>query len=485
MSTVPGGRVKAEESPKASSSRPSPDSPHHPGLVLAVIVGCQLMVGVDTSVVTIALPDIRGALDLSTGGLAWVQNGYTLAFGGLLLLGGRSGDIIGRRRAFVGGIALFTLASLLGGVASNGGVLICARALQGVGAALAAPSAMALIATLFAGAARVRALSVSSAVTGLGGALGMLLGGLLTDLSSWRLVFFINLPIGLLIAVAAPRVLSETPRRSVGVDGAGAVTGTLGLTALVYGLIRTGSDGWHDALALGVLGAAAVLFVVFVLVEARVPHPLVPLRLVTDRQRAGAFAGLAALVSGMFGGFFFLTQYFQQNLGYGPLEAGAAFLPIVGTQFVVVRCGPRLLKRFGARVLVTTGTLLVATAMLWLTTLDPHQGYAAGLLGPLLLYGAGGGLTVMPLMATILSSVTPEDSGAAAGVAQTVMWSGASLGVSVMVAVFDAVAGRSGGHAPVEAFSRTFVTGAAFALLASFIAFSTLRPARSSDRPDA
>ncbi|WP_034487332.1 MFS transporter [Actinomadura oligospora] len=484
MSTVPGGRVNAEMSPELSSSRPSPDSPRHPGLVLAVIVGCQLMVGVDTSVVTIALPDIRGALDLSTGGLAWVQNAYTLAFGGLLLLGGRSGDIIGRRRAFTGGIVLFTLASLLGGVASGGEVLICARAAQGVGAALAAPSAMALIATLFTGVARVRALGVSSAVTGVGGALGMLLGGLLTDLSSWRLVFFINIPIGVLIAVAAPRVLAETTRRQVGIDFAGAVTGTFGLTALVYGLIRTGSDGWHDALALGALGASAVLFVAFVLVEARVPHPLVPLRLLTDRRRAGAFVGLAVMVAGMFGGFFFLTQYFQQNLGYGPLKAGAAFLPIVGTQFVVLRFAPGLLGRFGARALVTTGALLVATAMLWLTTLDAHQSYATGLLGPFLLYGAGGGLTVMPLMATILSSVTPEDSGAAAGVAQTVLWSGASLGVSIMVTVFGAVAGHSAGPASADALSSTFVTGAAFALVASLIAFSTLRPARPSDQPD-
>ncbi|RFU39460.1 MFS transporter [Actinomadura logoneensis] len=439
------------------------------------------MVGVDTSVVTIALPDIRGALDLSTGGLAWVQNAYTLAFGGLLLLGGRAGDIVGRRRAFVGGIALFTLASLLGGVATGGGVLICARALQGVGAALAAPSAMALIATLFTGAARVRALGVSSAVTGAGGALGMLLGGLLTDLASWRLVFFINLPIGVVIALAAPRVLAELPRRAVGIDVIGAVTGTVGLTALVFGLIRTGSDGWHDALALTALAAAVLLFVVFVLVEARVRHPLVPLRLFTDRRRAGAFVVLATVVCGMYGGFFFLTQYIQQNLGYGPLGAGAAFVPIVGTQFAAVRFAPRLLGRFGARTLVTIGALLVGAAMLWLAALDPHQGYATGLLGPFVLYGAGGGLTVMPLMATILGSVAPEDSGAAAGVAQTVLWSGASLGVSVMVSVFDAVAAHSGGHASTDALAGTFLTGAAFGLIASLIALLTLRSARPSD----
>ncbi|MEV4254065.1 MFS transporter [Spirillospora sp. NPDC049652] len=481
MSTVPGGRVGIEEIPNTSSPRPSPDSPHHPGLVLAVIVGCQLMVGVDTSVVTIALPDVRGALDLSTGGLAWVQNAYTLAFGGLLLLGGRAGDIIGRRRAFVGGIVLFTLASLLGGVASNGGVLICARALQGAGAALAAPSAMALIATLFTGAARVRALGISSAVTGAGGALGMLLGGVLTDVSSWRLVFFINLPIGVAITLAAPRVLTELPRRAVGIDVAGAVTGTVGLTALVYGLVRTGSEGWRDVPVLAALGAALLLFVAFVLVEARVRHPLVPLRLLTDRRRAGAFVVLTAVACGMFGGFFFLTQYIQQELGYGPLKAGAAFLPIVGTQFAVVRLAPRLLGRFGARTLVTTGALLVTLAMLWLTALDPDQGYATGLLGPFVLYGAGGGLTVMPLMATILGSVTPEDSGAAAGVAQTVLWSGASLGVSVMVTVFDAIAPRSGGPAATDALAGTFVTGAAFGLVASLIAFLTLRSARPSD----
>ncbi|MFC4909863.1 MFS transporter [Actinomadura gamaensis] len=475
--------------------------------MLAVIVGCQLMVGVDSSVVTIALPDIRSALGLSTGGLAWVQNGYTLAFGGLLLLGGRAGDIVGRRRAFCGGILLFTLASLLGGVASSGWTLIFARALQGVGAALAAPSAMALIATLFTGAARVRALGVSSAVTGVGGALGMLLGGLLTDLSSWRLVFFINLPIGVVILLAAPRVLTETSRRADGIDFIGAVTGTLALTALVFGLLRTGPDGWHDALALGALGTAVALSAVFVLAESRVPHPLVPLRILRDRKRAGAYTALAVQVAGMFGGFFFLTQYFQQNLGYGPLEAGAAFLPIVGTQFVVLRFAPSLFARFGARTLVSVGALLMTAAMLWLTALDPQQGYALGLLGPFVLYGAGGGLTVMPLNATILASVRSEDSGAAAGVAQTVLWSGATLGTSIMVTVFDAFAGRDGraaghtarhttghpaghptghvsghvaGSAPLDALAATFATGAAFGLIALCIAFVTLRSARSS-----
>ncbi|MCP2339553.1 MFS transporter [Actinomadura rupiterrae] len=470
--------MRAGEGLAASPAQPSASSPRHSGLVLAVIVGCQLMVGVDSSVVTIALPDIRGALDLSTGGLAWVQNAYTLAFGGLLLLGGRSGDIIGRRRAFCAGISVFTLASLLGGVASDGWILISARALQGVGAALAAPSAMVLIATLFSGTARVRALGVSSAVTGVGGALGMLLGGLLTDLSSWRLVFFINLPIGVVILLAAPRVLPETPRRSSGFDFAGAVLGTLGLTALVFGLIRAGSDGWHDTLMLAPLGAAVVLFVAFVLAEERVPNPLVPLRLLTDRLRAGAFISLATLVGGMFGGFFFLTQYFQQNLGYGPLKAGAAFLPIVGTQFVVLRFAPRLLGRFGGRTLVMTGAFLMTTAMLWLTAIDPHQGYATGLLGPFLLYGGGAGLTVMPLNVVILGSVRPEDSGAAAGVAQTVLWSGATIGTSIMVTVFDATAGTDR-HASLDGFAATFVTGACFGAIALLIALFTLRSARA------
>ncbi|QKG20534.1 MFS transporter [Actinomadura verrucosospora] len=477
MPAAPHGRTAAPQEPTAP---PAGARVHHrlhrPGVVLAVIVGCQLMIGLDTSVVTIALPDVRAGLGLSTGGLAWVQNSYMLAFGGLLLLGGRAGDVFGRRRTFAAGVALFTAASLLGGFADAGWWLLAARAAQGVAAAVAAPSAMALIATNFEGPARVRALSVFSAVTGAGAAVGMLVGGVLTEAASWRLVFFVNVPVGITLALIAPRVLTETARRPGRFDAAGAVLSTAGMTALVYALIRAGSDGWGDGRAIAAFGAAAVLLAAFVAVEHRTARPLMPLWLLTGRDRAASYLCQLLLVGANFGAFFFCTLYLQQVLGYGPLKAGAAFLPFVGLQFVTVRLAPRLLAGFGARVLVIAGMACALAGLLWLTRLAPGDGYAAGVLGPFLLMGAGGGLSIMPLNATILGSVDPADSGAASGVAQTMLWSGGSLGSAVMVTVFGS--GHTSTAALMHDMDAAFTAGAVFAGAALLVAVAVLRVAR-------
>lgn len=447
--------------------------------MLAVIVGCQLMIIIDTSVVTIALPRVRDGLGLSTGGLAWIQNSYMLAFGGLLLLGGRAGDVFGRRRAFVAGIVAFTAASLLGGLATSGWLLLAARTAQGVAAAVAAPSAMALIATNFEGAARVRALSVFSAVAGAGAAIGMLVGGVLTEAASWRWVFLINVPVGVALAWLAPRVLGETDRRPGRFDAVGAVASTLGTTALVYALIRVGSDGWRDGRALAAFGAAAVLLALFVGVERRVRQPLMPLWLLTGRDRAPSFATLLLLVAAMFGAFFFLTQYLQQVLGYGPLRAGAAFLPMVGLQFACARTAPRLLPRLGARALVIAGTVLVGVGLLWLARLSPGDGYLADVLVPFMLVGAGGGLSIMPLNVTILGSVGPELSGVVAGVGQTMLWSGASLGSAVAVTVYGSAATVADGETdPLRGMDAAFATGAVFAACAFLVAVLALRVRR-------
>ncbi|MFB4309177.1 MFS transporter [Actinomadura sp. GTD37] len=448
---------------------------HRPGTVLAVIVGCQLMIGLDTSVVTIALPEVRQGLGLSTGSLAWIQNAYMLAFGGLLLLGGRAGDVFGRRRAFIAGVALFTAASLLGGLAETGWWLLAARAGQGVAAAVAAPSAMALIAQHFEGPARVRALSVFSAVTGAGAAAGMVAGGALTEAGSWRWVFFVNVPVGAVLLLAAPRVLAETRRRPGRFDLGGAVTSTLGMTALVHALIRAGSDGWGDGRVLAAFGAAAVLLAGFVAIETRVRQPVMPLWLLTGRDRAASYLGQFLLTAAMFGAFFFLTQYLQQVLHYGPLRAGAAFLPMVGMQFAVVRLAPRLMARMGARPLVVAGAVLLTAGLLWLSRLSPGDGYAAGLLVPFLLMGAGGGLSVMPLNATILAGVEPAQAGAASGVAQTMLWTGGSLGSAVMVTVHGSAA--SGGDI-VHGMDAAFATGAVFAAAALAVAVLVLRVPR-------
>ncbi|NKZ08004.1 MFS transporter [Actinomadura latina] len=433
------------------------------------------MIGLDTSVVTIALPEVKLGLGLTTGGLAWIQNAYMLAFGGLLLLGGRAGDVFGRRRTFTAGIALFTAASLLGGLADAGWWLLAARAAQGAAAAVAAPSAMALIAVNFQGPARVRALSVFSAVTGAGAAAGMLAGGVLTEAGSWRWVFFVNVPVGLVLLLAAPCVLAETARRPGRFDLAGAVVSTLGLTALVYALIRVGEDGWGDARAIAAAGSAAVLLAAFVAIEHRARQPIMPLWLLTGRERAASYLVQLCLTAGMFGSFFFLTQYLQQVLHYGPLRAGAAFLPCVGTQLVLVRLAPRLMARAGARPLVVAGAVLLAAGLLWLSRLAPGDGYAAGLLVPLLLIGAGGGLTIMPLNATILASVEPGHSGAASGVAQTMLWSGGSLGSAAMVTAYGSAAS---GHGGVPGMDAAFATGSAFAAAALAVAVLVLRVRR-------
>ncbi|MGI5421510.1 MFS transporter [Actinomadura luteofluorescens] len=475
--TAASGRTAAHR----ESTPPGPAAPplhHRAGTVLAVIVGCQLMIGLDTSVVTIALPDVRTGLDLTTGGLAWIQNSYMLAFGGLLLLGGRAGDVFGRRRAFTAGIVLFTAASLAGGFADAGWWLLAARAAQGVAAAVAAPSAMALIATNFEGAARVRALSVFSAVTGAGAAVGMIVGGALTEAGSWRWVFFVNVPVGLVLALAAPRVLTETPRRPGRFDALGAVVSTGGMSALVYALIRVGSDGWGDGRAVAAFAAAAALLAAFVAIEARTRRPLMPLWLLTGRDRAASYLTQLCLAAAMFGAFFFLTQYLQQVLGYGPLRAGAAFLPMVGMQFAVVRTAPRLLARVGARPLVIAGTILLGAGLLWLSRLSPGDGYTGALLGPFVLMGAGGGLSILPLNATILGSVEPEQSGAAAGVAQAMLWSGGSLGSAVMVTAYGSAVSGHGPADAVDGMDAAFATGAVFAAAALLVALLVLRVRR-------
>src|SRR5512132_176452 len=280
---------------------------HHPGIALAVIAASQLMVVLDATIVNIALPHIREALNFSTTSLSWVLNAYTLTFGGLLLLGGRAGDILGRRRVFITGILLFSLASLLGGLATSSGWLLAARALQGVGGAIASPTALALITTNFAeGPARNRAFGVFAAVSGSGAAVGLLLGGMLTSWLSWRWVLFVNVPIGILLAVAAPLYIAESERQPGRFDVAGALTSTAGMTSLVYGFIRAAQEGWSDAGTIASFAAAVVLLLAFLLVETRTAQPITPLHMFRNRNRAGSYAIMLALAAALFGMFFFL-----------------------------------------------------------------------------------------------------------------------------------------------------------------------------------
>jgi EmrB/QacA subfamily drug resistance transporter len=450
----------------------------HPYLAIGAIVGTQLMLLLDATVVNVALPGIGKHLGFSPTNMSWVLNVYTLAFGGLLLLGSRIGDMIGRRRALVWGVTAFTLASVAGGLANSAALLLVSRGVQGASAALAAPSTLALIATSFAeGTERNRALSVFSAISGAGSAIGLTAGGMLTDWGSWRWVFFINIPVGAAIVLLAPRFIGETERHRGGrFDIAGALTGTLGMASLVYAFIRVAESRWSDSHALTAFGAAVLLLAAFLINETRVERPLVVLRLFADRNRGLCYAIMLLLPAGMFGMFYFTTQYLQTYLGYSPLKTGFAFLPFAGPLFVAARIAPRALGRFGAKRLPTAGATLALTGMIWLSRLGASDGYVNGVLGPMILMGFGLGLTMMPLNTFILSGVAPKEAGSASGLLQTMQQVGGSLGLSVLVTVFG-TASRHAHHQPfIHGATAGFTLGAVFTGISLALVLSLKQP---------
>ncbi len=421
------------------------------------MLGAQLMIILDATVVNIALPHIQSGLRFSATSLSWVLNGYTLTFGGLLLLGGRAGDILGRRRTFMAGIAIFTLASLAGGLATSAGMLLAARAVQGAGGALASPAVLALVVSGFPeGAARTRALAIYAGVVTGGGSLGLVLGGLITQWLSWRWVLFVNVPIGIVVLAATPLFVAETPRQPGRFDLTGAVTSTAGVAVLVYGCIRAASNGWGDHTGLAAFAVAAVLLAAFLLTETRAAQPITPLRLFADASRSGSFAARLLLVAGMFGMFFFLTQFLQDVLGFTPLSAGAAFLPMTVTLFAVSRFAPRLIPLVGGKRLMVAGMLPVIAGMAWLSRVSPATGYWTGVFEPMLLFGVGMGVVFVPLTTAALAGVRPEDSGAASSMVNVMQQVGGSLGLAVLVAVFG-TAYRNGLAHPAAGLSATAV----------------------------
>lgn len=460
-------------------------SQRHPGVALGVIVTVQLMVVLDATVVNIALPSIQTGLHFSTAGLSWVINAYTLAFGGLLLLGGRAGDVFGRRQMFLGGIALFTVASLAGGLATSASWLVIARAVQGVGAAAAAPSALALLATNFAeGPERNRALGIFAGVSSGGASVGLILGGALTAFS-WRWVLFINVPVGVAVLLLAPRFLQNSERHRARIDYLGALTSILGMGGLVYGLIRVGSAGWGDPLALGSLVAGLVIMAVFVGIETVAEVPIVPLRLFRNRTRAGAYALMFLLPSAMFGLFFYLTQFLQEARGYSALRTGIAFLPMTLLIFTVSRFAPRVLPRLGARRMLTFGLTLTAVGMAGLTTLNQTSPYLTRVLAPLILIGIGIGSSFMPITTTILAGVQRRDSGAASSLLQAMQQVGGTLGLAALVTVFGLAthhAHATGGaeHLALPLLARgvraAFAMAAVLAAIGLLVASFVLRP---------
>jgi EmrB/QacA subfamily drug resistance transporter len=409
----------------------------HPGLALVVIAGAQLMVILDATIVNIALPSIEQGLGFSPTSLAWVLNAYTLTFGGLLLLGGRAGDLFGRRRMFMIGIAIFATASLLAGLATSEAWLLGARVLQGVGAAIASPTALALVTTTFPeGPQRNRAFGVYAAVSGAGAAIGLILGGLLTDLASWRWVFFVNVPIAVALLVATPAVLHESDTIEGRLDLPGALTSTFGIGSLVYGFIHAASDGWRDPITMLAFGLAIILLASFFVIESRTAQPLMPLRLFSDRNRTSSYVIMLMIAAALFSMFFFLTQFVQEILGYSPLKAGFAFLPVSIVIVIVAQIVAKVITRTGPRPMLAVGSLAVGGGLLWFSTLSPSSGYLTMLLPAMIVMAFGLALIFVPVTLTAVAGVEHHDSGIASGMLNVSQQIGGTLGLSILVTVF-------------------------------------------------
>lgn len=407
------------------------------GIALAIIASCQLMVVLDITIVNIALPHIQSALHFSTQNLSWVVNAYTLTFGGLLLLGGRLGDILGRRRVFMFGVALFAVASLLCGLAQESWQLLAARAIQGVGGAIASPTSLSLITTTFReGPARNRAFGVFAAVSAGGSAIGLLAGGILVEWLDWRWIFFVNVPIGLLLILLTPRFIKESEPRPGHFDIVGALTATLGMVALVYGFIRASEEGWTNALTLGSFAAAVVLLFLFIVIERSSQQPITPLWMFRDRNRAGVYGMMLSLAAALFGMFFFLTLFVQEVLNFSPLRAGLAFLPVSVVIAIGSGIASQLLPRWGPKPFMVSGAVLATAGLSWLTLTDVNSTYLGSLLGPVLIFGLGMGFQFVSLTLMALSGVSQEEAGAGSGVFNATQQVGGSLGLSILVTVF-------------------------------------------------
>jgi EmrB/QacA subfamily drug resistance transporter len=409
--------------------------PVNPWLVLVLVCLAQFMVILDATIVNVALPSIQTDLGMSEASLQWVVNAYALLFGGFLLLGGRAGDLIGRKRVFLAGVVIFTAASLACGLAQGETALIIARGVQGLGAALVSPAALSIVTTTFAeGAERTKALGVWAAIAVGGGAVGLLLGGILTDAFSWPWIFFVNVPVGIVAFVLSLRLVPESKDEHVhkSFDLAGAVTVTSGLIALVYGIVRSSESGWGSAEVLGFIGLAAVLLAAFVVIERRSAEPLVRLSIFTVRTVRGANVVMFIVAAGMFAMFFFNTLYLQRVLDYSPLEAGLAFLPFTAGIIVGAGLSQRLVPKLGAREVPIVGIALAVAGLLLYLGLTPESSYVANFLPGMILISIGMGLTFVPVTLIATSGVPHGDAGLASGLFNTSQQIGGALGLAVL-----------------------------------------------------
>ncbi|MFI0999995.1 MFS transporter [Streptomyces galbus] len=424
----------SETAVKAPGAAPEADA--NRWKALAFIALAQLMVVLDATIVNIALPSAQQDLGISDGNRQWVVTAYALAFGGLLLFGGRIADLWGRKRAFVTGLAGFAVASALGGAAANEAMMFGARALQGVFGALLAPAALSLLAVMFTDAKeRAKAFGIYGAIAGGGGAVGLILGGFLTEYLDWRWTFFVNIPFAIVAALGAYFVIREPAggRNRNPLDIPGVLLSTLGLVALVYGFTRAESEGWSDSLTIGMFVASGVLLLAFVLVESRVKAPLLPLRVVTERNRGGVYLSLGLAIIAMFGLFLFLTYYLQVVKGYTPVKTGFAFLPMIAGMITgSTQIGTRLMTRVAPRLLMGPGFLVAALGMLLLTRLEIGSSYAAVLLPAMILLGLGMGTAFMPAMSLATLGVEPRDAGVASAMVNTSQQVGGAIGTALL-----------------------------------------------------
>ncbi|WP_181795449.1 MFS transporter [Streptomyces sp. WELS2] len=481
----------------AGLAAPSGDANRWKALVFIALA--QLMVVLDATIVNIALPAAQKDLGISDGNKQWVITAYALAFGGLLLFGGRVADLWGRKRTFVLGLAGFAAASALGGAATTGPLMFGARALQGVFGALLAPAALSLLAVMFTDAReRAKAFGIYGAIAGGGGAVGLILGGFLTEYLNWRWTFFVNVPFAVVAAAGAYFVIREPEggRNRNPLDIPGVLLSTLGLVALVYGFTRAESDGWSDTVTVSMFVASVVLLLAFVLVETKVKAPLLPLRVVTDRNRGGIYLSLGLAIIGMFGLFLFLTYYLQVVKGYSPVKTGFAFLPmVVGMITGSTQIGTRLMTRLPARLLMGPGFLVAGVGMLLLTQLEIDSSYPALLLPAMLLLGLGMGTAFMPAMSLATQGVQPRDAGVASAMVNTSQQVGGAIGTALLNTIAssattsyvkDHIAGAAGTprqqlvglQGMVHGYTAAIWVAVGILALASLIAFTFVNAGR-------
>jgi EmrB/QacA subfamily drug resistance transporter len=499
-------RSGSESNPSAQGSlamtpAAEPFDPHAPDPLrwraLVVLALAQFMVVLDASIVNVALPSIKTALDFSESNLPWVVSAYTLMFGGFLMLGGRAADLFGRRRVFMVGLGVFSFASLLGGLATSAGWLIAARGLQGLGAAIVSPAALSIVTTTFTeGAERNKALGIWGALAGAGGAVGVLMGGVLTSGLGWEWVLFVNVPIGLTAIALAPRFVRESHgHEQTSMDVLGALTITGGLIALVYALVDANSAGWGSFQTIGLLALSAVLLVSFVLVELRTRHPLMPLEIFRNRNVSSADAVALLIGASLFSMFFFISLYLQQVLGYSALKAGLSYLPLALTIIFSAGAASQLVTRVGPKPVLIGGLVLVTSGLLLFTQVSANGTYLGDVLAPMLIVAAGLGFSFVPVTITAVAGVTHHEAGMASGLVNTAQQVGGALGLAVLSSISTSrihdvlAAGPHNSsalpHALTEGFQRAFLVGAGFAFLGVLLAILVIPRVRTEELEEA